>query len=277
MIAVVIYGEFRTFDINLEENLKELFGEIADPSIIHFYILTERTPGFAEEKEAICQIIKNFGSSIRYFETMDSCSHYDSELEQKIVDDYKRIPDDRARDSFTPRLYYRRCLAYQIMNTLSLGKPYDRIVLARPFDMVYKRCRSLSSVYETTNSSVLYYGVDSLFIGNKKEMDQLLTFRPISNILSACGEPGFLDFFRRNDRCLAQIMPVCLETIYQALLFTHFRNNSTNLRYDYTRFNMAEVWNMSLEDPTSRDRIVEFITPFIETDTLFILHCPRRK
>jgi len=272
-LAVVIYGEFRTFDINLEENLNELFGEIADPSIIHFYILTELTPGFTEEKEAICNIIKNFGSRIIYFETIDSCSYYDSELEQKIVDDYKIIPDDRHRDSFTPRLYYRRCLVYQIMNTLSLENPYDRIVSARPFDMIYRRFKSMSTVYE--NSDILYYSVDSLFIGSPNNMNKLFTFRPISNILIACEEPGFLEFFSKNDLSLSRYMPICLETIYQALLFTYFINNSKNLRYDYTRLNFHKMVNKPLED--SRDRIIDFITPFIETDTLFSLHCPRRK
>jgi len=270
MIAVLIYGEFRTYNINLKENLTQLFGEISDPGLLHFYILT---PDVHAEKEAVAKIITDFGSSIHYFETMDSCSQYNPEIEQKIVDDYTQIAYNRAKDLFTPRLYYRRCLIHDIMKTHKKVS-YDRVMLVRPFDMVYQRCKSMSYVYDTP---LLYYGVDSLFIGSPTDMDHLFTLRPISSILGVCGEPEFREFFYKNDRCLAEIMPLCLEIIYQALLYTYFRNNSKNLRYDYTRFNMAEMWNKSLEDPTCRDRIVEFILPFIETDTLFILHCPRRK
>lgn len=183
------------------------------------------------------------------------------------------IPDDLHRDSFAPRLYYRRCLVYQIMNTLSSENPYDRIVSARPFDMIYKRFKSMSPVYE--NSDILYYSIDSLFIGSPKNMNKLFTVRHISNIIRACEEPGFLEFFTKNDLALSQYMPICLETIYQILLFTYFLNNSKNLRYDYTRLNFHKMVNKPLED--SRDRIIDFITPFIETDTLFSLHCPQRK
>jgi hypothetical protein len=271
--AVLIYGEFRTFDINLPENLKELFGEITCP--IDFYILTEECSEYAEKKQKICQMISSFGYRINYFETLESCSEYDSMAEQSLVDDYNQIPYNRERDGFTPRLYYRRCLVNQVMNKMRTVE-YDRVILARPFDMIYKRCKSIAFL-NNPEDKVLYYGVDSLFIGTPKDINHLLEVRFIRSILVAQNDPYFRTFFSRNDHYLAKIMPLCLEMIYQCLLFTHFLDRSKNLRYDYTRFGMAEMWNKTLEDPTSREEIIDYISPFIQDDYLFILHCPRRK
>ena len=79
MIAVLIYGQFRSFKLNLMNNLHELFDEVT--SDIHFYFLTDNCPDYQdyeENKEQVFRIIneyknvKNIKCEIKYFEHLDS-------------------------------------------------------------------------------------------------------------------------------------------------------------------------------------------------------------
>ena len=278
MFSVIVYGEFRTFEVNLRENLKELFGEIAGP--IHFYILTEDCDGYADKKKQVIDIISGFGYNIMYFERISECSLYDSEVENSICLDYHSIPSHQSRDAFTPKLYYRKALINQVMNSLTKtnGFTYDKVVSVRLFDMIYKRCKSLSFLNKGDDEHFLYYGVDSLFIGSKSIINKLYSLEPISKVIQLDDMNKFQQFYYQNDFYLSQVMPrLALETIYQSLIYKYFLTNSMNLRFDYTRHNINQLWNNALEDNTNRQDIIDFATPFIQTDYLFVLHCPRRK
>lgn len=277
MIAVVIYGEFRTFEINLKENLKELFGEVTLP--LHFYILTEKCEEYESKKKRVQDIISEFGYEIKYFENIDESTYYDKEVEDGIYNDFHSIQYNGNRDDFTPRLFYRRCLVNKIMNQISHEKSfiYSKVVSVRIFDMIFKRFRSLSFL-NNPDYTALYYAVDSLFIGEPGAINLIFNINIISNIMRIDDISKFREFYSKNDHHLSQIMPMlALETIFQVILYNHFLYGSLNLRYDYTRKNINRLWNESEDGKTSRSYIIEIVTPYIQTEHLFALHCPIRK
>lgn len=277
MIAVVIYGEFRTFEINLKENLKELFGEVTIP--LHFYILTENCQEYESKKKRVQDIISEFGYEIKYFEKLDDCNYFDKEAEDSIYNDFHSIQYNGSRDDFTPRLFYRRCLVNKIMNHISseTGRIYSKVVSVRLFDMIFKRFRSLSFL-NIPEYTAVYYAVDSLFIGTPVAINLIFKINKISNIMKIDDIHKFREFYSKNDHHLSQILPLlALETIFQVILYNHFSYSSLNLRYDYTKNNINQLWNVSEERKTSRSYIIEVVTPYIQSEHLFVLHCPIRK
>jgi hypothetical protein len=278
--AVIVYGEFRTYDINLRENLKELFGEFKCP--IHFYILTEDCDDYETKKQDICGILKRPHCKVLYFEKINTCELYDKEEEDRVCADYFAIPGPPDRDVFTPRLYYRKGLVNKVMNAYAQanGFTYEKVFSVRLFDMIIKRCRSLCFLQETVteDQDKLYYGVDNLFIGSPAIINELYSTPLISDAIQVDDGYTFQRFYAQNDLYLSQIMPkLALETIFQALIYKQFRHRSMNLRYDFTRHNLNLMWNKALIDNTCRADIIEFALPFIDKDYLLLLHCPRRK
>ena len=302
--AVIVYGEFRTYDINLRENLKELFGEFKCP--IHFYILTEDCDDYEAKKQDICGILKRPHCKVLYFEKINTCELYDKEEEDRVCADYFAIPGPPDRDVFTPRLYYRKGLVNKVMNAYAQanGFTYEKVFSVRLFDMIIKRCRSLCFLQETVTEGQdklytegqdklytegqdklytegqdkLYYGGDNLFIGSPAIINELYSTPLISDAIAVDDIYTFQRFYAQNDLYLSQFMPkLALETIFQALIYKQFRHRSMNLRYDFTRHNLNLMWNKALIDNTCRADIIEFALPFIDKDYLLLLHCPRRK
>jgi hypothetical protein len=275
--AVVVYGEFRTYAINLRENLKELFGEFKCP--IHFYVLTEDCDDYDAKKEEICGILKRPHCKVLYFEKIKDCALYDQAEEDRVCADYFAIPGPADRDVFTPRLYYRKGLVNKVMNAHAQanGFVYEKVFSVRLFDMVMKRCRSLQWIQQDTQDK-LYYGGDNLFIGSPAIINELYSTPLIGDAIAVDNMHEFQRFYAQNDLYLSQIMPkLALETIFQALIYKRFRYRSMNLRYDFTRHNLNLMWNKALIDNTCRVDIIEFALPFIDKDYLLLLHCPRRK
>jgi hypothetical protein len=275
--AVVVYGEFRTYAINLRENLKELFGEFKCP--IHFYVLTEDCDDYDAKKEEICGILKRPHCKVLYFEKIKDCALYDQAEEDRVCSDYFAIPGPADRDVFTPRLYYRKGLVNKVMTAYAEanGVTYEKVFSVRLFDMVMKRCRSLQWIQQDTQDK-LYYGGDNLFIGSPAIITELYSTPLISDAIAVDDAHEFRRFYAQNDFYLSQIMPkLALETIFQALIYKRFLGRSMNLRYDFTRHNLNLMWNKALIDNTCRADIIEFALPFIDKDYLLLLHCPRRK
>jgi hypothetical protein len=273
MIAVTMYGGFRSFELNLRRNIEEVLGEVKGP--VHFYILTEHCADYDAKKQAVVDIIQSYGYEIKYFEHVGESSHYKKEEEDAMYADYYAIPYNGIRDDFTPKLFYRRCLINKIMN--SVGIPYDKVVCARMFDIIVKRFKSLSFINDPTDAT-LYYSVDTIIIGRMKDLNTMFAMNKISDIIQIpeTDQGRFWAFYDRNDRCLASIKPkLASETIYQSILFKHFLERSVNLRYDFTRHD-TDVW---AANNRSKDAaiICDLATNYVKDDYLFVLLDPNRR
>jgi len=279
MFAILIYGEFRTFETNLKENIRELFGELNKP--VHFYILTEDCQDYEIKKNKVIGIIEDSGYEVngryevKYFENMKTCKDYDINFENEIYNDYYHIPYDKVRDDFTPKLFYRRCLINKIMN--NFGIKYDKVFFVRLFDVIFKRAKSLD-FFNNIHDNKIYYSVDTFFISTQENINIFFNFNFISNIIHLDNMYEFQKFYLENDYNLGKFVPkIALETIYNSILYNNFYNNCKNLRYDFTRNNLDSIWNNYLKDNTIRNDIIDFIVPFIKDDYLFVLHCPKRR
>ena len=280
MFAVLIYGEFRTFEINLKENIRELFSELNKP--LHFYILTEDCQDYEIKKNKVIGIIEDSGYEVngryevKYFENMKTCKDYDINSETEIYNDYYNIQYDKQRDDFTPKLFYRRCLINKIMNNFEIK--YEKVIFARLFDVIFKRIKNLDFFNNAHDNNNIYYSVDTFFISSQKNINIFFNIELISDIIRINNRELFQRFYIENDYNLGVFIPkIALETIYNSILYNYFFNNCKNLRFDFTRQNLDSIWNTYLKDNTIRNDIIDFIVPFIQNDYLFVLHCPKRK
>ena len=270
MISIIVYGEFRSFELNLKRNIEELLGEVSLP--VHFYILTEYCNNYEIKKKKIMNLILNYGYEIKYFEHINSCIHYNKLDEDIIYNDYYSIPYIGTRDDFTPRLYYRKCLINKIMNSFNIA--YDKVIYVRLFDIIIKRCRSLSFINNKTDDSV-YYSMDTLIISRIYDMNILLSFAPISKIIEI--DYNNLDLFKqfvgKYDYHLSRYMPkLASEIFYYSIVFNKLNAKSMNLRYDFTQSDICG-W----EKMTCADDIINTFIKDIKDDYLLILLCPFRK
>jgi hypothetical protein len=288
MLAVLLYGEFRKFELHLKRNIEAILGDVIGE--VHFYILTEQCEGYNEKKNKIISIIESYGYQVKYFETIDSCSQYNKEEEDILYNDYHSIPC-WDRDNFTPKLLYRRRLIHRIMKSFHIN--YEKVMLARLFDVIIKKYKLLSFINNKDDTS-LYYAVDSFIISIPEKLDIFLKNDLISNIIEIPEEKKFEfnEFYKMNDNYLASTMPkLALETIYMSILFKNF-TDTCNLRFDYTkeRVQYKIITNYQPENESvgiEIDRINGVITykkwdrvePLDNSidDYLFIYHCPLRK
>ena len=254
MIAVLVYGQFRSFKLNLMNNLHELFDEVT--SDIHFYFLTENFADYEKNKEDVFQIINhyknenNINCEIKYFENLDSSIYYSSAIEQQICEDYNNIQTPYKKDVFTPKLIYRRCLINEIMNREPGNSQikYDKVIFARLFDAIFKRCKSLEFINDV-NDNKIYFGVDTLFLGKQDDMNILMKVDYISNKIIINNVYEFHIFYIKHDECLGKMLPMCAsETIFSAVIFNNFLDRCQNLRFDYSRDGISsEVYKVDDE------------------------------
>ena len=238
MIAVLVYGQFRSFKLNLMHNLHELFDEVT--SDIHFYFLTENCPDYENNKECVFEIINqytnknNIKCGIKYFENLDSSLYYNSAIEKQICEDYDRIQTQYKKDIFTPKLIYRRCLINEIMNNETKIK-YDKVIFARVFDAIFKRCKSMDFINDA-NDNKIYFGVDTLFLGKQEDMNILMKIDYISNKIMINNINAFQNFYIQFDECLGLMLPMCAsEIIFSSVIFNHFLDRCQNLRFDLSK------------------------------------------
>jgi len=246
-IAVLVYGEFRTYKYNLLNNLHELFDEVnAD---IHFYFLTENCSQYENNKKEVSFIINNYKNKrninceIKYFENTDTSNYYNSIIEDKICADYFNIQTQYDKDIFTPKLIYRRCLMNEIMNKEMIGSQvtYDKVIFARLFDVIYKRCKSFDFINDI-NDNKLYFSVDTLFIGKQEDINILLKLDLISNKIKINNMSDFQKFYIEYDECLGNMLPMCAsESIFSAIIFNYFKHRCQNLRFDFSRKGVYEM------------------------------------
>lgn len=278
MIAVLFYGGFRSFRLNLLDNLHELFDEVIHP--IHFYILTDYCEEYEIKKGEVMNIIKEFDKrnqcEITFFENIHTTSYYDQNIEDKIVEDYINIKTNHTKDVFTPKLIYRRCLINSIMN--SLGGKYDKVIFARLFDMIYKRSKPLHFINDFTDNT-LYFGIDTTFIGSQDDMNILFNNDLISNKIKIENMNEFSDFFSSYDSYLGKIIPICsCEAIFSSILFNQFKNKCKNIRFDFTKNNCIahnEVCNS--KNSKDKNEIIRIFEKYNTDDFLIIYFCQNRK
>jgi len=286
MLAVLIYGQFRSYPLHLHNNLIELFEEVTVP--LHFYFLTEDSNNYEVKKQDVLNIIFEFARTynktieIKYFENMNSTTFYNANIENTIINDYNQIQTPYAKDAFTPKLIYRRCLINNIMNTFMIE--YDKVMLVRLFDVNYKRCKSLDTINNILDT-ILYFGVDTIFFGKHEDMNILLNIDLISNKLALQKNDmnEFRQFTSKFDNFLANMMPLCAsEIIFSRIIFNNFPNRNRNLRFDFTPDFIMKLIDVHVVNEVDKQDSKAYVNTILAlnlnaNDYLIIFLCPKRK
>jgi hypothetical protein len=277
-IAVSCYGEFRSFHLNLLNNLHELFDEVIYP--LHFYILTSTyTSDFEEKKQQVISIIHehNPNNKIMFFESIDTTQFYNIDEEERLVNDYNSIQCPQEKLVFTPRLIYRKFLIDKIIN--QFDEKYKKVIHVRLFDTVITRDKSLSFINDVNDNNV-YYGSCELLIGKQDDINMVCNFNYISDIINHGNDiDEFIEFFKKQNKCLGDILPIsCTEWIILSNIYKYFKGRCINLWFDFSNNDKAGFELHETEYKTEKiENIRAILQKYNQNEYLSILCCPYRK
>lgn len=187
-IALMMYGQFRSYKHNLRQNLLALRPILQD-NFVHVFILTDKLPegnySIENEKEILDIFEKEFGYKVEFLSYIEN---YDMREEQKYVEDFNNTVKDRIgiENTFVPNLMYRKyllnklCNEYIDRNSIHI----DLHFYARVFDTVYfynnnpviknslKKIKITIARLLDDHKNILF-SADSLFICQRKALTDL--------------------------------------------------------------------------------------------------------
>tara|TARA_B110000858_G_scaffold116996_1_gene133590 strand:+ start:1116 stop:1925 length:810 start_codon:yes stop_codon:yes gene_type:complete len=181
--AIFIYGQYRSFKYNLENNLKEIEESILKNNEIDIYILTNRQGNFSEiNSEIIINIFKKYLCNVKFIKIWeDLYEWHDKEKINKQNFD-KNCKHEYGKDTFTSNLWFRMYVCNKIINDYCLKNnlKYDLHMFMRLFDTKIKKYSSDELIREkiescTINNNLLM-SIDTIFIGNKNVIDNVFSF-----------------------------------------------------------------------------------------------------
>lgn len=219
-IAVLVFGQFRSAEEIIENNLEQL-KLMFSPLYCTFdiYVLTDKleSGNYSTELESrLKKIITDRGFRIQmfeYWEDFQECYAMEDILKQHmkyISNDYLELGADYATS-----LSYRRYILWKRFQSISINKTYDFLVFDRMFDIVKKVLRPmLPLLKEKASQETLYFFMDTFFIGTPNIMKQFFLFGSTAeNWKSFEWTPEFTREFAEFDCCLADTKPTfCTET-----------------------------------------------------------------
>jgi hypothetical protein len=184
-ISFLIFGQFRTFKINLESNLKNIYNSIIDGNEIDVFILTDKKIKGNYSKENlnnIIEIFKKFNCNIGFIKYWEDLKLY-YEKDDLIQEQYnKECKHNKGQDKFVKRVWYRTYLLNKFKNKFSKenNKNYDLNIYIRPFDMTINPLKSNEVIKKKIKDCLvnekLLMSIDTIFIGNNKVINKLFDF-----------------------------------------------------------------------------------------------------
>ena len=259
-VALFTYGQFRTFDLNLRNNLEIFHSLIGQYNNIHVFILTSK-----EEEGNYC--LKNeysirhifssqySGYKLHFIKYVEDFSDEEKDEELYISDRfYKNIrtPSGLSNNKFIPKLMYRKYIVNKYKNNYirDHNLHIDIHIYFRLFDMKISKFNNyinLPNVEELVkDSSVLLGSGDTIFIGTKTIMDYLLDYVNLvkHNFLYheyIWRDPHFVYNFNIIDKCLCDLRHTYApEVQYFARIFYSHQSKFHSLRVDYNDFDTTK-------------------------------------
>ena len=184
-VALLVFGQFRTASLILENNFQELKKSFGDQAEFEYdlYILTDKDPNgnYSEltltRVQNICLQNQVEIKLISYWE--DLVEYH--ERDKQIMKNYIAIGEGKAgygeKMWFTANLWYRRYVLWKLFLATSTEE-YDYIICTRLFDVKIVNLRPISNL--TNTEDTLYFCMDSLFYSNKEILN--LFFSSFNNL-----------------------------------------------------------------------------------------------
>ena len=168
-IALMMYGQFRSYKNNLQHNLKMLYPILKDYNV-NVFILTEKSGNYSLDNEKeIINVFKQWNFNvcfIKYVEDID-----DDEEEKYYWNFIKNKKNNKGyANDFVPRLQYRRnYLVNNLVNeyTIKHNLNIDLAIYARIFDIKFSHVKPIDKILNinTDFKDVVYCCPDMIFIG----------------------------------------------------------------------------------------------------------------
>ena len=253
-VALMIYGEFRTYADNLRENL-EMMAPIFRDTVVHVFVLSNKlaSGNYSEQNEhEIRDIFDEAGFHLCFFDYVENLDSHHAANEQAAHDSYFAglKNKDGVSNEVIPDIMYRKFVLNQIKNAhcKQHGIVMDLHVFGRLFDVIIRHPVAPSSSdnmkrieYEidkltvcSSSARTVMGSSDTLFIGTREPMDHLFE----CGVTQMRGpeiwnDHAFVEVMMRADSCLcihrATYSP---EVQYIAhMYFSGFKYR--NIRFDF--------------------------------------------
>ena len=174
-IALLVFGQFRAYEEVLEANIQELQKAFPE-STFDIYILTDKlisgaySPQAEAEIRATLQTHKINLKLLSFWEDLLDCHAADTNIINYMKQ--SKLP---WNSDFLGSLWYRRYILWKLFEEAATKShsAYDYCVLNRIFDTDIKILRP---IHDVLTQDVLFYAVDTFFIGSPSIMKKLLKF-----------------------------------------------------------------------------------------------------
>ena len=261
-IAIMVYGQFRTYKNNLIKNINMLKPIINDCNV-HLFILSDKSENgnysqFSEEQ--ITNIFLSYGFKIHIFDYIENFDF--SKEEEKYVESFFNKINDKSgiENDFVPRLVYRKNIMNKLKNDFitSNNIEIDLTIYCRLFDIVINNNLTFEKIedeidYLYNNDNIVFGSSDTLFIGSQKSINYLFD---LSNGYiyhnQIWEDKQFVQFISSMDLVLCQTRATYSpEVQYIAHIYysSHFKYK--NIRVDFnnidSQYNKNALYNIILD------------------------------
>ena len=174
-VAILIFGQFRSYKKNLVRNLENLKKNLLENNIIDVYILTDKRGNYTLKNENnIRNIFEKYNCNIRLLEKWENLPEY-HEKDRILHNHYNNnIKHKGGFHPFTSNLWYRRYVLSQLVN-----EKYDIYVMCRLFDTVIEKRKTDDNIkkiiYDNYNNYLLTAS-DQLYISNYSIFKKFINF-----------------------------------------------------------------------------------------------------
>jgi hypothetical protein len=189
-IALMMYGQFRSYKNNLRDNLIAL-QPILENNYVHVFILSDKleTGNYSISNESeVLDIFKEFGYKVEF---LDYIENHDLSEEKEYCDTFfKTIKHTTGLKSsgasFVPNLMYRKYLLNKLCNDYieKHSIPIDLYFYARIFDMniFYNNNDTINNCFEKIQNTIanllddpnnITFSGDTFFLGHKDSLTDL--------------------------------------------------------------------------------------------------------
>ena len=269
-VALMIYGEFRTYADNLRENL-EMMAPIFRDTVVHVFVLSNKlaSGNYSDENETrIRRIFSDFGFRVCFFDYVENLDGSHAEEERATHQAYiETVQCANEKDGFIPRLIHRKRALNKIKNEYCRQHNIDMDlhVFGRLFDIVIQHPAPAFTTTLSTQSCIekrVQYEIDklticsadartvlgssdTLFIGTQEPMDHVFE---LATAIKTGGMRGaemwddseFCDTMMRADSCLC-VNRATYSPEVQYIAHVHFGPfNYKNIRFDFNCPESAE-------------------------------------
>ena len=241
--CIFVYGQFRSFLHNLENNLTRIYDSIIKHNTVDVFILTDKKGNYTANNEDLIRLIfEKYKCNVKFIKFWeDYQEHHDKE--QEIETKYNvSCKHQNGKLYFTPNLWYRRYLANELKNQYCVANnlTYDLHMFIRLFDITIQLNQSdliiKTEIERCIEYEKLLMSIDTIFIGNLQLINKVFCFGRDMDVYhdEVWNNAEFSEYIKHIDWGLYKLnKPTYCSEIQ---IFSHIFNNVKmyqNIRFDF--------------------------------------------